>query len=66
MLKAIEGRCKGCAICVEFCPKKVLSISETEKVRIDKAEDCIYCGQCELRCPDFAIFAEKEKVSEHG
>lgn len=21
---------------------------------------CISCGQCELRCPDFAIFVEKE------
>ncbi|MCQ5185508.1 4Fe-4S binding protein [Phascolarctobacterium faecium] len=24
------------------------------------AEDkCIQCGQCETRCPDFAIFVEK-------
>ncbi|MBR5582783.1 MAG: 4Fe-4S binding protein, partial [Phascolarctobacterium sp.] len=22
-------------------------------------ENCIKCGQCELRCPDYAIFVEK-------
>ena len=60
-LKIIEKRCKGCGICVEFCPKKVLIINEIEKVQIDKPEECIYCKQCELRCPDFAIFAQKEE-----
>jgi 2-oxoglutarate ferredoxin oxidoreductase subunit delta len=22
-------------------------------------KDCIKCGQCEIHCPDFAIFVEK-------
>lgn len=51
--------CKGCGICVEFCPKKVLELKH-EKVRIANAEDCILCGLCELRCPDYAIYIEKE------
>ncbi|MDR2006632.1 MAG: 4Fe-4S binding protein [Acidaminococcales bacterium] len=55
-LKIIEARCKGCGICVAFCPKQVLGISEIEKVKILNASACITCRQCETRCPDFAIF----------
>lgn len=47
--------CKGCGICVGFCPKHVLKI-ENEKALIANLDECIYCGQCELRCPDNAIF----------
>ena len=53
-----EARCKGCGICAEFCPKQVLEIKK-EKVRIANADACIFCGQCELRCPDYAIFVDK-------
>ena len=58
-LKIIEVRCKGCGICVEFCPKKVLELNEVEKVTIVNPDNCIKCLQCELRCPDYAIFVEK-------
>ncbi len=47
--------CKGCGICVEFCPKKVLELDEMQKIRVANAAACIACGQCELRCPDYAI-----------
>lgn len=52
-------RCKGCGICVAFCPKKVLGLSELGKVVIENPDDCIACGQCEMRCPDYAIFVDK-------
>lgn len=52
-------RCKGCGICVAFCPKKVLAIDELSKVNVVNKEACIGCGQCELRCPDYAIFVDK-------
>ena len=55
-----EERCKGCGICVAFCPKKVLGLSELGKVQVENLEACIACGQCELRCPDYAIFVDKE------
>ena len=56
-----EKRCKGCGICVAFCPKHVLAGDALSKVFIRDAEACIGCGQCELRCPDYAIFADKVK-----
>ncbi len=48
--------CKGCSICVEFCPKKVLGLDDKGKIVMLDGDNCIKCGQCELRCPDFAIF----------
>lgn len=48
--------CKGCGICVAFCPKKVLELDRNQKVVMADREGCIKCGQCELRCPDFAIY----------
>ena len=48
--------CKGCGICVAFCPKKVLECKT--KVKVVNLDACIYCGQCEMRCPDYAIYLE--------
>lgn len=50
--------CKGCGICVAFCPKKVLGLKE-QKIAILDIDGCIKCGQCELRCPDYAIYLEE-------
>lgn len=47
--------CKGCGICVEFCPTKVLELDEKDKAVAARLEDCIACRMCELRCPDLAI-----------
>jgi len=53
--------CKGCGICVEFCPKKVLELDSEEKVKAARPLDCICCRLCELRCPDLAIEIELEE-----
>ena len=47
--------CKGCGICVEFCPAKVLEMDRELGVVIRRAYECKLCRLCELRCPDFAI-----------
>ncbi|MDY0300604.1 MAG: 4Fe-4S binding protein [Trichlorobacter sp.] len=53
-IEIIEKYCKGCNICVEFCPKQVLELKGF-CVAVKNLEACIKCMQCELRCPDFAI-----------
>ena len=47
-------RCKGCSICVDFCPTNVLEMTgPTCTVR--DLDACTRCQLCDLRCPDFAI-----------
>ena len=51
----ITERCKGCRICIEFCPRGVLSADKLGKPVITDLSACTACGICELRCPDFGI-----------
>ena len=46
--------CKGCVICVDFCPTNVLSMDGTLCV-VKDLEACNGCQLCDNRCPDFAI-----------
>ena len=52
--------CKGCGICVEFCPKNVLDLDDKDKARALRPEDCLRCRLCQMRCPDLAIEIETE------
>ena len=55
MLVSINRQwCKGCGVCVAFCPKQALRLDEEEKATWT-AEKCIGCGMCERYCPDLAI-----------
>jgi 2-oxoglutarate ferredoxin oxidoreductase subunit delta len=47
--------CKGCGICVAFCPKHVLGIDDKGKAVVVSFEECLGCRLCEFRCPDMAI-----------
>lgn len=46
--------CKGCGICVAFCPKQVLEM-KGQKAYVAHPERCVRCYLCARRCPDFAI-----------
>lgn len=60
----IPERCKGCEICIRFCPCEVLQVSEgtNEKgyhypeVAPGKETACVHCQFCTLVCPEFAIY----------
>ena len=47
--------CKGCGICVAFCPKGVLVLDKKGKACWAHPEKCKNCGLCELRCQDIAM-----------
>jgi 2-oxoglutarate ferredoxin oxidoreductase subunit delta len=47
--------CKGCGICVAFCPGKVFEMGKDGKAKVVREEECLNCGFCEMHCPDFAV-----------
>ena len=47
--------CKGCGICVAFCPKNTLEVDRGGKAWQARPDDCIRCGMCALYCPDLAV-----------
>ncbi|MEO0108489.1 MAG: 4Fe-4S binding protein [candidate division WOR-3 bacterium] len=64
-ISIINQFCKGCEICVNFCPRDVLGLhSRTLKVAVLNPERCSGCHLCERLCPDFAIFVESARERE--
>ena len=52
--------CKGCHICVDFCPPKVLAMDPGEDhPRVVAPEKCTACHFCDTHCPYLAIVVRK-------
>lgn len=49
------GWCKGCGICIEFCPKDVIDWDEDGRAYPFRPDRCISCELCERMCPDLAV-----------
>ncbi|MDD4796203.1 MAG: 4Fe-4S binding protein [Eubacteriales bacterium] len=59
-------RCKGCALCVNVCPKKILTLDKGTlnskgyyPARCIDEEKCIGCANCARMCPDVCIVVER-------
>ncbi len=63
-LEITEEWCKGCDICVKFCPERCLALNDAGKVVVKDANACTGCRLCEMLCPDFAIRLHKELPAE--
>lgn len=58
----LEERCKGCELCIDYCPMDVLELSTAFNAMgyhypVVKSDDCIDCQACRDICPEFAIFS---------
>lgn len=61
-----EDRCKGCKLCIEFCPKHIIQVDNNKinskgfyPVCITNQDECTGCSFCAIMCPDLAIEVEK-------
>jgi 2-oxoglutarate ferredoxin oxidoreductase subunit delta len=54
-------RCKGCTFCIEFCPKKVIALSDYLNAKgyftaeFKDKDQCTGCATCAVMCPEVAI-----------
>lgn len=58
--------CKGCSMCVNACPLKIIALSKDKlnnkgyhPAMLIAPEKCIGCASCAIMCPDTAITVEK-------
>jgi len=71
-IKVDEDLCKGCNLCITFCPQKVLERSEKLNKKgvfppkVVREDNCVKCHLCELICPDFAIAVIEEDINGSG
>lgn len=57
-----KEKCKGCFLCVDVCPKKILKKGTNYNSKgnytvyvDDPNNECLGCALCAKRCPDMAI-----------
>jgi len=65
-----KNRCKGCFLCVKFCPNRLISVSAAlnargvnfakfsqpaENATGGSSRGCIGCAMCAVICPDCCI-----------
>ncbi len=61
-----EDRCKGCGLCVDACPKKIIAMAGDRinakgfhPATVTDQEKCIGCAFCATMCPDVVIEVER-------
>jgi len=64
-VKVLAEFCKGCGLCVSFCPRNALHLCEEVNDRgvhivlVRDDVECTGCGNCATMCPDAAIVIEE-------
>ncbi len=61
-----ESVCKGCEICVNTCPQKIIALASDRinskgyhPAQLLDENKCTGCCSCAMMCPDVAITVER-------
>lgn len=64
-------QCDGCELCLSFCPKDIIEISEQNfnsrmlhYAIVVKPEECGGCRQCERLCPTVSLYILETETKE--
>ena len=65
-LTFLTDNCKGCGLCVDACPKRLLILAKDKinkkghhPAEITDMAACVACASCAMMCPDCIITVEK-------
>ena len=67
-----EDRCRGCGLCIAFCPKNVLRLADRfnrdglNPAELDDPDNCIGCATCATICPHVAVVLVERTVRKAG
>ena len=64
MFQVDKNKCKGCSVCMSFCPVQALSLVNG-KAEINTAK-CMSCGRCKEACPEGAIYSYSAQPQEES
>lgn len=66
-----QERCKGCGLCIDACPKQVISFVGKSVnahgypfVTATDMDSCIGCASCGIVCPDGCITVYRTKTAQ--
>ena len=63
-----KERCKGCELCIETCPTKVIGMSTDVNRKgyfyayMVNPDECTGCVNCAIICPDGVISVYRKKI----
>jgi 2-oxoglutarate ferredoxin oxidoreductase subunit delta len=70
MIEITQDWCKGCELCVKYCPVQALKMGDEINKKgvyppvLKEDNECNFCRLCELLCPDFAVTVIVEEIEE--
>ncbi len=63
-IRLFDMWCKGCGICIAFCPQGVFEANGQGRPVVVHPEKCTACELCVKRCPDMAIAVRRLEADE--
>jgi len=67
-----RDRCKGCGLCVEFCPSHTIALSDDlnaighHPAQMHDPDSCTACAICADMCPEGSITVYRKKRRKAG
>jgi 2-oxoglutarate ferredoxin oxidoreductase subunit delta len=71
LLRVDEEECKGCGLCIEACPPKVIDLGERlnrygYRTAFYSGAGCSGCGICFMVCPEPSAITVLRLASKHA